>query len=347
MKNRKIYIQSAGQISIQNPLCEDWMNNPVYPTEPFMRSIDPDFKKFLSPLESRRFGKILKRAIATSLKTMKECGIENPDAIITGTGLGCIENTELFLNALCTEGESLLKPTHFMQSTHNTISSLIAIQTKSHGYNATYSHKGISFDSALIDAMMQFNLGRINTALVGAHDEMTHSYFTILEKSGYVGGEMNGTCAEASVSMMLNCKNNNALCEIAGIKMLYKPTVNEVATSLRVMLQENNLSLNEIDAVMIGISGNRKNDSHYEQYAKALFHERPLLRFKHLFGECYSASALGIYAAAQCLGKGTIPAFLYCNPKQETELAPKNILVYNLAEGKNHSLILLKSSCGR
>ena len=55
MKNRKIYIQAAEQISIQNPLCEDWMSNPVYPSEPYMRSIDPDFKTFLSPLESRRF----------------------------------------------------------------------------------------------------------------------------------------------------------------------------------------------------------------------------------------------------------------------------------------------------
>jgi 3-oxoacyl-[acyl-carrier-protein] synthase II len=347
MKNRKIYIQAAEQISIQNPLCEDWMSNPVYPSEPYMRSIDPDFKTFLSPLESRRFGKILKRAIATSLRTLRECDIKNPDAIITGTGLGCIENTELFLEALCTEGESLLKPTHFMQSTHNTISSLIAIQTKSHGYNATYSHKGISFDSALFDSILQFNLGRIKTALVGAHDEMTHSYFTILEKTGYVGGEMKGTCAEASVSMLLNNESHNSLCEIAGIRILYRPAFEELASALETILKENDLSLNNIDAVMTGINGNKNNDSHYEHYTNKLFKERPLIHFKHIFGECHSASALGIYAAAHCLGKGTIPEFLYCNPSDDRKITPQNILIYNLSEGKNHSLILLKSLCGK
>ena len=100
--------------------------------ESFARSIDPSFKDYISPIEARRMGKILKRAVATSKEALKAADLERVDAIITGTGYGCIENTEFFLDALSTEGEQLLKPTYFMQSTHNTISSLVAIQTKNH-----------------------------------------------------------------------------------------------------------------------------------------------------------------------------------------------------------------------
>ena len=47
------------------------------------------------------------------------------------------------------------RPTSFMQPAHNTISSLIAIRHHCHGYNATYSHKHLSSDSALPDASIQ------------------------------------------------------------------------------------------------------------------------------------------------------------------------------------------------
>ena len=172
MEKTSVKILSAKQISIQNPLSEEWMENPLSYSEDYVRAVDPDFKQFISAGDARRMGKLLKRALATSLSALQEGGRENPDAIITGTGFGSIENTELVLDALVREGEQLLKPTQFMQSTHNTASSLIGIHTKCHGYNSTYSQKGFSFDSALYDAWMQFRIGRIESALVGSHDEM-------------------------------------------------------------------------------------------------------------------------------------------------------------------------------
>ena len=59
-----------------------------------------------------------------------------------------------------------------MQSTHNTVSSMIAIHLGCHGYNATYSHTGASLESALLDAWLQISLGDIDTALVGKFDEV-------------------------------------------------------------------------------------------------------------------------------------------------------------------------------
>jgi 3-oxoacyl-(acyl-carrier-protein) synthase len=132
---------------------------------------DPDFRQLFSPLEARRMGRLLKRAVWTSRKALEAAGLEMPDAIVTGTDLGSMGQSEAFLGALRQGGDATPRPTNFMQSTHNTIGSLVAIQLGCHGYNATYSHKGNSFRSALQDAWMQISLGDLDTALVGWFDE--------------------------------------------------------------------------------------------------------------------------------------------------------------------------------
>ena len=82
-----VYIQSAAQISLQKPLCEEWFENPILPTERYNRSIEPDYKEFISPMASRRMGKLIKRAIATSFSAIQRADAQNIDAIITETGL--------------------------------------------------------------------------------------------------------------------------------------------------------------------------------------------------------------------------------------------------------------------
>lgn len=340
-----IYINGAEQISIQKPLSLEWMDNPILYDVKYTRSIDPDFKAFLTPLEARRMGKILKRAIVTSISLLNKVRVCKPEAIITGTGLGCIENTEFFLDSLCNNGETLLKPTYFMQSTHNTISSLLAIYTKAHGYNVTYAHKGISYDSALFDAYLQLKLGKISNALVGGHDEMTPSYFKLLEKINYVGGNMDGVCGEAAVSTFLSFQKENSLCELIGIRIIYKPTPAKLRVALEQLLIECKLSFANIDAIMTGVNGNPLNDNVYIDYINALPPQLPLLKYKHIFGECYTSSGLGIYAAAHCLHKNTFPEHMvYRNTISEEK--EKVILVLNHSDGKSFSLTLLKSICG-
>ena len=219
---RKVYLLSAAQISAQEPLCEAWKDNPIPLSEPLTRSREADYKQFIPPLEARRMGKILKRAIATTKTATAQAGIEIPEAIITGTGLGCIENTEIFLDALCRQGEDQMMPTRFMNSTHNTISSIVAINLQAHGYNATYAHNTVSFQSALKDAFMQLRRNKIGNAMVCAHDEMTPSYHALLCKGGYLKDKHATECA---VSMVLANENNgNALCEVADVRILYRPT---------------------------------------------------------------------------------------------------------------------------
>ena len=308
----------------------------------YLRSQDPAFREWLNPMESRRLGRLLKRALVTATEAMtshQSSLITHhsslPDAIITGTGLGCIENTELLLNQMCREGDDTLKPTNFMQSTHNTISSLIAINSHCHGYNSTYSHKAVSFDSALLDAFLQLSLGDISTALVTGNDEMTPSYFTILQRAGYLGQPGQVPATEASVAMMLSTKADGALCELKDIQL----------TSHLSSLIAHHSSLP--DAILIGTNGCEANDSVYEALAdSSLFTHHsslpiPLLHYKHLFGEGYCSSALGLYAAAHIVGKGAAPAFMRCDGKNEA-LPVSRLLVVNHSEGRCFSFVTLQ-----
>ena len=343
------YILSAKQISIQQPLSEDWMDNPMMYDQPFTRSIDPSYKDYVSPIEARRMGKILKRALATSKEALKAADLERVDAIITGTGYGCVENTEFFLDALSKDGEQLLKPTYFMQSTHNTISSLVAIQTKNHGYNVTYAHKGISFDSALQDTWWQFQLGKIDSALVGGHDEMTETFFHILKKGGMMSKD-DEKCGEAAVSVVLSrhreeqsTSGTKPLCKLTGFTMLHQPSLNAMTDAVAMLLQSAGKSLADVDFILTGIRGNLESDKLYREETKTLFGDKPLLHYKHLFGESFTASGLGFYVAAQCLKAGHVPASLFVDAKEISDKQPKCILLYNRSDGKNVSLTLLEA----
>ncbi len=137
---------------------------------------DPNFKLYMTPGEARRLGPMLKRTMAVSVQALRDAGEEGvafvPDAIITGTAWGNAESSEAFLRDMLTGGEQLLKPTPFMQSTHNTIGSLIAISTKNHGYNNTHSQGEDSLRMAMLDAWMLMQQGQIKSALVGLHDSV-------------------------------------------------------------------------------------------------------------------------------------------------------------------------------
>lgn len=342
LNNEAVYVLAAKQVSIQQPLNEAWIDEPLTYDEPYVRSIDPSFKEYVSPIEARRMGKILKRALATSKEAINASGLETVDAIITGTGYGCLENTEVFLDALSREGEQLLKPTYFMQSTHNTISSLVAIQTKNHNYNVTYAHKGISFDSALQDAWYQFRLGKINSALVGGHDELTPLFYRILKKGGLMGlgKEIGG---EAAASVVLGRKSEGALCKLSGFRMLYNPSMDELSAAVATLLQSAGKGLVDVDFILTGINGYEKNDEAYFSETKTLFGNKTLLKYKHLFGESFTASGIGMYVAAQCVKAGRVPASLFVKPSEVSDKQPKCILLYNHSDGRNFSFTLLEA----
>jgi 3-oxoacyl-(acyl-carrier-protein) synthase len=147
--------------------------NKVYVTAVVKDVPAEEYNRYLPPMKARRMGKLQKRALVTALKAMQIGGITRPDAILNGTAMGCMEHSVQLLKGLEQEGEAVNMPTAFMQSTHNTVASLIAIYTGNHGYNNTYAHRTVSFECALQEAWLQLKMGRLRTALVCANDEVT------------------------------------------------------------------------------------------------------------------------------------------------------------------------------
>lgn len=343
MQRKRIYIQAAEQISIQQPLSEQWMEDPIHYKDVLVKAVNPSFRDYLAPNDVRRMGNLMKRALVATLKVLDETQKPNPEAIITGTSLGSLDYSERFLDALIVNDEQTLSPTYFMQSTHNTVGSTLSIYTKNHGYNTTYSHGALSFDLALLDAWMQMQLDKISTALVGGYDEMVDNYFELLRKTGYVGVPGMVPCSETTMSMMLNTNvAPDHLCELAGICILHRPDANRLKTQVEKLLSEAKMSRADISSVITGVNGNADNDKPYLELAEELFPDKPLLHYKHIFGENHTSSALGVYAAAHCLNRGTIPSFMYDSRHTFWCEALQNILFVNITRGREYSFVLLK-----
>lgn len=273
---------------------------------------EADVKKYVTPGEARRMCRILKRAVYTSFDALRQSGIECPDAIITGTAMGCMENSEKFLTDICRNGEQLLKPTLFMQSTHNTIASMTGILLKCHGYNMTYSQGGVSFTSALLDAWLQIRAGEINNALVGCHDELTDAIRKIRHAAHpEIAAE---DFREASAAFMLASEPlGDKPIEVEKVIILHRPSPRRLEEAIRALSAEGTLLSGCSEAA--SLSG----------CAEAEAEAESLL--------CPSADAEGVYAACQTLSP--FPG------------EPKSVLVVTRA-GESVSLIklTLASPCG-
>ena len=135
---------------------------------------------FVSGAEARRMTVQTRRLVAAARKAMTESGVTAPDAIICATTWGCMLQSMRFLQDMIDSDEQQLKPTPFINSTHNTIASLIAILTGNHGYNCTYSQGKQSLDCALKDIQTQMSLGLIQSALVLEFDEEVEAWDNVL-----------------------------------------------------------------------------------------------------------------------------------------------------------------------
>lgn len=329
MANR-CFVNSIAQVSCQRPLSDEWFDSPCLYDEKYVRAQEPDTKGLIVPSEARRMSKILKRTVATAITALNNSEIRHPDAIITGTGMGCMENSEKFLIDLSKFGENCLKPTLFMQSTHNTISSLIAIILKCHGYNNTYSHKGISFESALLDAWIQIKGGMIRSALVGAHDEVTPFMDLVMERTH----PEYSFVSEASVSAILtNNTSPGNICEVEEVRLFHKPDAEELASSLDA----------RTDMVLIlGVNGNELNDRPYGELLEALSYSPHTLQYKNIFGENFSSSALAFYVGVKILERQKIPAFLSWRNDSEISDNIGYITIMNQSDDSTWSMVRLK-----
>ena len=141
------YLHSAMSISAQTTFeSEVWLENAKEISGKKVEAVHPNYKDYISPMTLRRMATGVKMGVTAGHKALQNAHTGEPDAILTGTGMGCIEDTEKFLNSIITNDEGFLAPTAFIQSTHNTVGAQIALGLKCKAYNNTYVHGAISFE---------------------------------------------------------------------------------------------------------------------------------------------------------------------------------------------------------
>lgn len=167
----------------------------------------------------RRMSRVVKSGVAAGIESLLEFGGRAPvDAIVTATGLGCIADSEKFLDGLIANQEQMLNPTPFIQSTFNTVGAQIALLLGLHGYNSTYAHRWTSFENALTDAALRIGAGLSRAVLVGAFDQTTPSVEKVLQRLRVAP---KGAWGESSVFFVLTAERFD--CSVAAITAIRIP----------------------------------------------------------------------------------------------------------------------------
>lgn len=163
------YIHSIASISHQDSFQNPNIYQDLKELENESEVVSPNYKDYIPPASLRRLSPVLRMGLTASIECQNNVSGAF-DAISVGTALGCLKDTEKFLNTFHTSTSDFLSPTAFIQSTHNTIGGQISLGLKNHAYNMTHTQNNLSFEVALLDALMCVNEGKDNV-LVGAADE--------------------------------------------------------------------------------------------------------------------------------------------------------------------------------
>lgn len=308
-------------------------------------------------------GRIIKMSVAAALNCLNDAGIIIPDAIITGTAYGCLEDSGIFLTSMVELDEEPLAPTAFVHSTHNTIAAQIALLIKCHGYNNTFVNGGASFEHALTDALMLLADNEAQNILVGGMDELTDISYAILSRFGLykksAGSNLDifnsgtpGTIAGegAAFFVLSNTPSGTDLAKIDAVSTFYKPAdITETERFISEFLSQRNLTAADIDLLITGSNGDTKNDILYNRLQQSVFNDIPAICYKHLCGEYPTSAAFALWLGAKIIKN---KAILRCFSLKKQQKTHKNmqktrlntVLVCNNYQNIHHSLVLI-SAC--
>lgn len=312
-------------------------------------AVEPDYAGTIPNGLLRRMGRSVRLATGAAMPLLTEHTV---DGIIIGSTDGGMEDCHRFLNQVIEYNEGTLTPTTFVQGSPSAVAGGLALMAKNAGYNNTHANKGISFENGLMDAWLLMKEGAVKRMLVGCVEEISPAQYRIETLAGYIKqdgvradelylsktpGAVNG---EGAAMFVVQASAENALAEILDFDVISFPTKDDLRLKAEHLLQRNGLTASDVDAVMMGLSGDATTDPVYGAFADSLLPEAGRMSFKNIFGESPSASAFATWYAAQLLsGKESIGM---------TVLKPaagplRTILIHNHYQGKQHGFVLMRA----
>jgi hypothetical protein len=336
-------------------------HQPTY-TEVDLENLRPSVHNQLPALEPkyttipmaqlRRMGRALRMGVGTGMTLLQS---NKADGIIIGTANGGIEDSITFLNQIIDYDEGRLTPTNFVQSTFNAIAGLLGMITQNTGYNATHVHRGLAFENVVLDAAMRLKENPTHQYLIGGVDEISVRNYRMEAMAGwYKKEEVQNTAlyesdtpgtlpGEGAAMFMVSNSAENAVAHLRALKLLHTDKPEVVAEQLAVFLKENGLQVSDIDVLLSGESGDNRFKRFYDTVSSALTEQTTIARYKHMFGEFQTSSALALWLACYLLQTQSLPN--HCMAKQGKPVF-KRILLYSNYQGVQHSFILVEGELG-
>ena len=144
----------------------------------------------------------------------------------------------------------------------------------------------------------------------------------------------------ANFFVLSNENNKNCYAELVAIATFNTLPKEELTKAATTFLSENDLSVQDIDLLVLGNNGDVVYDDYYNVLSEALFSETPQVYYKHLCGEFNTASSFGLWLASKILKTQSVPDVVCLNELKTSKL--KTVLLYNQYRGQNHSFTLVR-----
>ncbi len=327
---KEVFVNGLGFVNVQfiDKITDDFL-----PLETSItKAKSPSLKDIISPAMSRRMASGVKMGIYSSLKALNEAGIKQPEAIITGTALGCLVDSEKFLTNIIQNKEEFLTPTAFIQSTHNTVGSQIALHLGCNAYNFTYTNGFNSFENALLDGFLQVENQEVNNVLVGGIDEIGERTYQLLQLIGEIESKDNQGIKYsegAHFCVLSNKRNENSYAKVLDVSILNQ--FEDLYSEILKFIQLNDMDLTDIDSIISGENLLNINE----------LNQLELFGYKDFIGEFGTSSAFGFVLGCELLKNQTLPNKFKMNDVKAESY--KNVLLVNGHKGKDLSLVLLQS----
>ncbi|MDR1673384.1 MAG: beta-ketoacyl synthase chain length factor [Bacteroidales bacterium] len=325
------YITSIGVISPQNTTTGSFVCDLPHRGERILRCIEPDYRQLIPASGLRRMSRVIKLGLGTAQICLNDADNIQPDAILVGTGLACINELETFLLSMLDGDEQGLSPIPFINSSHNTVAAQISRFLYNHSYNNTYCHRGASFESALIDALMLIGGGEATQVLVGGMDEFSMHYHNLLTYAGETAVSGEG----AAFFMLCGKPQAKTYARVTAVETGYRPDEDFLAH----FLDKHRLSAADIDVVLRGVNGTPDDEIYHTATADMFPPSTRFAEWKHLCGEYMTSGSFALALAAHALHKGKFPASACTG---EIIRQPERILIFNHYRRQNYTLTLLE-----
>lgn len=288
----------------------------------------PNYRDFIPPAAARRMAPAVKMGVVAATKALQNAELEHPDAIITGSGMGCMQDTEKFLNALLENNEEYLTPTSFIQSTHNTVGGQIALGLHCKAYNTTYAHGSLSFESALLDAQLALQEGSAKNILIGGIDELGTEFVDYLmlneQQEKYPKKVPYGEGAAFFVVSQVANEKSIVLKDVQTFRTIPE---NRIGEKVLEFLRQHRLEASAIEMLFLGNTGDGF-DGYYDSVSSEFSPGIKQVPFKKYSGYFYTCISFAVWWGFEVMRK-------------ENHKENKHVLIYNQEKGQNHSFILL------